>query len=89
MTPTKTRWPGAQVRADRLQHRLRIVLAGEFEVERTRLVVEQHRQQLVVGDIRTVRRVVITPPAGVDADPGALGFAEPTQYLIVEVDELP
>ena len=79
---------GSQVRADRLEHRRSVGLAGQLQVEPSRIQVEQPRHECGVVDVGAVRRVLVASGAAVNADPLLLFGRETTEDGVVQVEEL-
>ena len=69
------------------QHPGAVLLARERDVEVPHLQLEQAGQQLLVVDVRAVRRIAVAARAGMDSDALALLGGEPGQRQVVEVDE--
>ncbi len=78
-----------QARGDLAEHRFRVALAGQLEVEGARVEIEQSGQQARVVDVGAVGRVVVAAGARVHADPLALLGREAVEHAVVQVDEAP
>lgn len=79
---------GLCVLSDRRQRLRTIAFTRQLDIETSDLELEQRRQEVRVVDVGAVRRVLVSPRAGMHADALTFLGREPLEHRVVECDEV-